>query len=252
MFISKDRTAIIKQLKEYLCYLKDIGIKEIPCEARVRGQGSGGNSRTGVSPVNESGDIKPTLESVKEELGNCKRCKLYRTRTNIVFGTGNPNARLMFIGEGPGEEEDLQGEPFVGRAGQLLTRIIEAMGLKRDDVYICNVVKCRPPENRAPEPDEISACRPFLERQIDAIKPKIIVALGNHAVHSLLNTVSGITKVRGQFSYYKNNIKLMPTYHPAYLLRNEGKKKEVWEDMKKVMAELGLEVPKKEEKGLYG
>ncbi|MBI5893542.1 MAG: uracil-DNA glycosylase [Deltaproteobacteria bacterium] len=236
---NNDYRQIIKQTKEYLRYLNDIGVKEIPYEkSKVKSQKSKVKDE-------ETNNIKPTLESIKEELGDCKRCKLHKTRTNIVFGVGNPNAKLMFVGEGPGEDEDLQAEPFVGRAGQLLTKIIEAMGLKRSDVYIANVVKCRPPENRNPEPDEISECRPFLEKQIDAIKPEIIVVLGNHAAQTLLNTASGITKIRGQFFYYKDNIKVMPTFHPSYLLRNESKKKEVWEDMQKVMAELGLKIDAK-------
>ncbi|MBI5682838.1 MAG: uracil-DNA glycosylase [Deltaproteobacteria bacterium] len=243
---NNDYRNIVKQIKEYLCYLEDMGIREIQYKkSEVRGRKSEDLTETIGTGLNirnlniESGVL--SLESIKEELGYCKRCNLYKTRTNIVFGVGNPNAKLIFVGEGPGEDEDLQGEPFVGKAGQLLTKIIEAMGLNRQDVYICNVVKCRPPQNRNPEHDEISACKPFLEKQIDTIKPQIIVALGNHAAQTILNTDRGITKIRGQFFYYRDNIKVMPTYHPSYLLRNESKKKEVWEDMQKVMAELGLE-----------
>lgn len=214
--------------KNYLLYLKEIGIEELAVK------------KSGVrSPVKNPSPF----ESVREELGDCKRCKLHKTRTNIVFGVGNPKARLIFVGEGPGEDEDIQGEPFVGRAGQLLTKIIEAMGLKRGNVYICNVVKCRPPGNRAPQPDEISACRPFLEKQIDAIKPEIIIALGTHAVQTLLNTPEKISVLRGRFHLYRNNILLMPTFHPSYLLRSPEKKKEVWEDMKTVLAKLGLKIP---------
>lgn len=244
--VNDDYRGIIKQVKEYLYYLKDIGVKDIPYERSKLKPAPACNKQGGQrSKVEDKNfeDIKLTLESIREELGDCKRCKLHQTRTNIVFGVGNPDAELVFVGEGPGEDEDLQGEPFVGRAGQLLTKIINAMGLKREAVYICNVVKCRPPENRNPEPDEVSTCRPFLEKQIDAIKPKIIVALGNHAAQTLLNTASGITKIRGQFFHYRGNIKVIPTYHPSYLLRNESKKKEVWEDMQKVMDELGLEPP---------
>lgn len=233
---------IIKQIKEYLCYLERIGVKDIPCEkSKLKDMPIKAVINQNSKVKDEKPDsIKLTLKSIRAELGDCKRCKLCKTRTNIVFGIGSPKAKLMFIGEGPGEDEDLKGEPFVGRAGQLLTNIIKAMGLKREDVYIANVVKCRPPQNRNPEPDEISACRPFLEKQIEAIKPQIIVALGNWAAQTLLNTDKGITKIRGQFFYYKDSIKIIPTYHPSYLLRNEGKKKEVWDDMQRVMAEFGL------------
>ncbi|MGE4233775.1 MAG: uracil-DNA glycosylase family protein [Bacteriovoracia bacterium] len=180
-----------------------------------------------------------SLEEVSAELGDCSRCKLCKTRNNIVFGEGNPKAKLMFVGEGPGEQEDLQGRPFVGRAGQLLDKIIQAMGLKREDVYIGNVVKCRPPNNRVPEPDEVEECKPFLVRQIHAIKPTVIVALGATALKHLYSDELKITKVRGTFLEYEG-IKLMPTYHPAFLLRNPPAKKDVWEDMQKVMDELGI------------
>lgn len=180
-----------------------------------------------------------SLDQIQKEIGDCHRCKLCEKRTHIVFGEGNPNARLMFVGEGPGEQEDLQGRPFVGRAGQLLDKIIEAMGLKRSDVFIANVVKCRPPNNRLPEPDEVSACKPFLLKQIEVIKPEIIVALGSTALKCLFRPDVQITKMRGKFTDF-NGVKLMPTYHPAYLLRNPPAKKDVWEDMKVVMKELGL------------
>ncbi len=179
-----------------------------------------------------------SLEELRAAIGDCQRCKLCSGRTNLVFGVGNPNAKLMFVGEGPGRDEDLQGEPFVGRAGQLLTDIItKGMGLKREDVYIANVVKCRPPENRNPEPDEVAACEPFLKKQIDLIRPKIIVGLGKFAVQTLLQSKVPITKVRGNWHSY-HGIKLMPTFHPAYLLRNPADKKLVWEDIKKVIKEL--------------
>jgi uracil-DNA glycosylase family 4 len=178
------------------------------------------------------------LEELRAAIGDCRRCKLCSGRTNLVFGVGNPNADLMFIGEGPGRDEDLQGEPFVGRAGQLLTDIItKGMGMKREDVYIANVVKCRPPENRNPEPDEVAACEPFLKKQIDLVRPRIIVALGKFAVQTLLQSKVPITKLRGQWHSY-HGIKLMPTFHPAYLLRNPADKKLVWEDIKKVIKEL--------------
>jgi DNA polymerase len=170
----------------------------------------------------------------------CTKCRLAGTRTQVVYGVGNPNADLMFIGEAPGRDEDIQGKPFVGRAGTLLTDIIKAMKLTRDDVYIANVIKCRPPENRNPEPDEIDACRPFIRRQIEIIKPKVIVTLGKFALQSLMEKSFAITSARGKWLEY-NGVKVMPTYHPAYLLRTPAAKKEVWQDMKLVMAELGIE-----------
>jgi DNA polymerase len=179
------------------------------------------------------------LSRLKVEIGpDCQRCKLHALgRHQVVFGVGNPNADLMFVGEGPGADEDIQGEPFVGRAGQLLTKIIEAIGMTRQDVYIANVIKCRPPQNRNPEPDEVEKCEPFLFRQIETIKPKVIVALGKFAAQSLLKTSEPITKLRGREYKYREAI-LMPTYHPAYLLRNPSSKREVWEDMKRVRAIL--------------
>ena len=183
-----------------------------------------------------------TLERICSDLGECTRCKLHRHRNKIVFGAGNPRAELMFVGEGPGHDEDLQGLPFVGRAGQLLTQMIEAMGLSRSDVYIANVVKCRPPENRAPEKDESSTCMPFLLRQIGAIQPKVIVCLGSVAAQALLNTNKAISRFRGEWFDFRS-ARLMATYHPAYLLRNPHAKPEVWNDLKKVMAYLGLKPP---------
>jgi len=184
-------------------------------------------------------DPSTPWDILSTEAHDCTKCRLAGTRRNVVFGVGNPSADLMFIGEAPGRDEDEKGEPFVGRAGQLLTDIIKAMKLTRDDVYIANVIKCRPPENRNPEPDELDACRPFIQRQVEIIKPKVIVALGRFGLQSLTEKAYGITAVRGTWLEY-NGIKLMPTYHPAYLLRNPGAKKEVWADMKKVMAELGI------------
>ncbi len=192
------------------------------------------------------------LIQVRAKIGDCTLCRLHQGRTNLVFGVGDVEAKLMFVGEGPGRDEDLQGEPFVGRAGQLLTKIIEAMGFKREQVYIANIVKCRPPENRTPAPDEMATCSPFLLEQIAIIRPKIIVCLGNVAVQTLLETQEGITRLRGRFQLWpsktavamKNasipaeSIKLMPTYHPAFLLRNPNMKKPVWEDMQVVMKEL--------------
>ena len=197
-------------------------------QATSAGSASGGTRPAGTAPRIIS------LTSIREDIGDCTRCKLHTLgRKQVVFGAGNPNADLMFVGEAPGADEDLQGEPFVGRAGQLLTKIIEAIDLKREDVYIANLIKCRPPGNRNPEPDESEQCEPFLFRQIDSIKPKVIVALGKFAAQALLKTTEPITKIRGREFKYRDAI-LMPTYHPAYLLRTPSAKREVWEDMKRV------------------
>lgn len=181
-----------------------------------------------------------SLERIRADIGpNCVRCKLHQARTQIVFGVGNPKAQLVFVGEGPGRDEDIQGEPFVGRAGKLLTQMIEAMGLRRPDVYICNVVKCRPPENRLPENDEIATCSPFLLRQLGVIQPKVICCLGACSAQTLLQTNQGISRFRGEWFDFRGS-KLIATYHPAYLLRNPNAKGEVWKDLQKVMAVLGL------------
>jgi uracil-DNA glycosylase len=180
---------------------------------------------------------RPSLDQVREELGDCTRCKLHSTRTQIVFGVGNPKADLVFVGEAPGADEDAQGEPFVGRAGQLLTKIIEAMGMRREDVYICNIIKCRPPNNRTPEADEIVACQPFLLKQLQAIGPKFICSLGGPATQTLLQTKETISRLRGRFHDY-HGIPLLPTFHPAFLLRNPNEKKTVWEDMKLLMQRM--------------
>jgi uracil-DNA glycosylase len=189
-----------------------------------------------------------TLLKIHTDLGDCTRCKLHRGRTKLVFGDGNPKAELVFVGEGPGRDEDAQGLPFVGRAGKLLTQMIEAMGLQRQDVYICNVVKCRPPENRTPEKEEVETCSPFLLRQLDAISPKVIVCLGSVAAQTLLETNRGISHFRGQWLEFRGR-KLMATYHPAYLLRNPSAKGEVWKDLQKVMAVLGLQGKKGSQAG---
>ena len=182
--------------------------------------------------------VLESLASIREDIGDCVRCKLCSLgRKQIVFGVGNPNADLMFVGEAPGRDEDIQGIPFVGRAGQKLTQIIEAIGLKREDVYIANVIKCRPPENRNPEPDEVEQCEPFLFRQVDTIRPKVIVALGTFAAKSLLKSNESISRLRGRVFDYRG-AKLVPTFHPAFLLRNPSCRREVWEDMKKVRALL--------------
>jgi uracil-DNA glycosylase len=181
-----------------------------------------------------------SLEEVRAGIGECTRCKLHKGRHTIVFGVGNPSARLMFVGEAPGEDEDLKGEPFVGKAGQLLTKMIEAMGLSREDVYICNTVKCRPPNNRNPEPDELAACEPFLKGQLASVKPEVIVTLGKFAAQALLRDQTPITRLRGQWREYEG-IPVMPTFHPAYLLRSPQEKGRVWDDLQRVMAKLGLE-----------
>ena len=186
----------------------------------------------------EKGCGSPALRSIRDELGDCTRCKLAPGRHNLVFGVGDPAAELVFVGEGPGEDEDRQGEPFVGRAGQLLTRMIEAMGYARSAVYIANVVKCRPPGNRNPEPDEIEACEPFLRAQLAAIHPRVIVALGKFAAQTLLRDSTPISRLRGRWATYEG-VKLMPTFHPAYLLRSPEEKKKAWEDLQLVMKELG-------------
>lgn len=207
---------VVATMREYASEQLEIGFTEL------------------VSPFS-----KMTMEELRQEAMSCKRCELHQTRTNVVFGEGNEGADLVFVGEAPGAEEDRQGRPFVGRAGELLTKIIHAIKLTREDVYITNVLKCRPPGNRDPEPNEIGCCKPFLDRQLELIKPKVICALGRFAAQTLLNTEIGIMKLRGRFQLY-NGIRLMPTLHPAYLLRNESGKKLVWEDMKKIMAELGI------------
>ena len=194
------------------------------------------------APDKPAEPVAETLEAIRSHLGDCQRCRLSAGRTHIVFGQGNPKARLVFVGEGPGADEDRQGLAFVGAAGQLLTKIIKAMGLTREEVYICNVIKCRPPGNRNPEVDEIQACRPFLERQLTAIGPQVICTLGTFAAQTLLETTAPISRLRGRFHTY-NGIKLMPTYHPAYLLRNPDQKRAVWEDVQKIMTILDLKKP---------
>jgi DNA polymerase len=210
---------IIADIKTYFEYLKGMGIDPLFV--------SEGRSREAF----QSQDL--TLEKVQRELGDCRRCKLHRTRHTIVFGEGNEKATLMFIGEGPGYDEDVQGRPFVGKAGQLLTKIIQSIHLEREEVYIANIIKCRPPQNRNPEPDEIQSCYPFLLKQIQAIQPKIICALGTFAAQTLLHTNAKITALRGR-AFDLGGIKVFPTYHPAFLLRNPERKREVWEDVKQI------------------
>jgi uracil-DNA glycosylase family 4 len=241
-----------EELKAHLEFFGELGIDGVRLEPEWR------TRRERVEPIEPiepkepiellpsepTEPLEPTepriaLQVIRDDLGaDCSRCKLHTLgRTQVVFGVGSPNADLMFVGEAPGADEDIQGEPFVGRAGQLLTKIIEAIGLRRDDVYIANVIKCRPPGNRNPEPDEVEQCQPFLFRQIDTVKPKVIVALGKFAAQCLLRTNDPITRIRGREFKYRDAI-LIPTYHPAYLLRTPSAKREVWEDMKRVRAIL--------------
>jgi DNA polymerase len=209
--------------------LRDGAVPDTAERAESRGQPPTPGLRRPTAQSSE-----PDLASIRDDIGDCTRCKLCSLgRKQIVFGVGNPHADLMFVGEAPGRDEDIQGIPFVGRAGQKLTQIIEAIGLRREDVYIANVIKCRPPENRNPEPDEVEKCEPFLFRQIDLIKPKVIVALGTFAARSLLKTDAPISRLRGRVYEYRG-AQLIPTFHPAYLLRNPSCRREVWEDMKKV------------------
>jgi DNA polymerase len=205
---------------------------------------AGGAPAGGRYALSDKGCGSPELLAIREDLGECTRCKLGPGRTKLVFGVGSPRAELMFVGEGPGADEDRQGEPFVGRAGQLLTKMIEAMGYRREEVYIANVVKCRPPENRNPEPDEMDACEPFLRRQIAAVRPRVIVALGKTAVQALLRDPTPISRLRGRWARYEG-VPLMPTFHPAYLLRSPDEKKKAWEDLQLVMKELGKAAPRR-------
>jgi DNA polymerase len=240
-----------RDLAAHLRFYQELGVTGISRDGAWRGRsgGSSGDTAPSTEPAIESlptpAAAVPILRSAAEvladirtDIGDCTRCKLHTLgRKQVVFGTGSPDASLMFVGEAPGADEDVQGIPFVGRAGQLLTKIIEAIALRREDVYIANVIKCRPPGNRNPEPDEVGTCQPFLFRQIDAIAPKVIVTLGTFATRALLQTTDPISKLRGRIFDYRG-AKLIPTFHPAFLLRNPGSKREVWEDMKKARALL--------------
>src|SRR5687768_4048675 len=239
-----------RELADHLKYFAEIGVEGVSRDPKWRQRAvhpaeaghHGLQEDSSQAPVVSGFSRIDSLEAIQTDIGqDCRRCKLCSLgRSQIVFGVGNPKARLMFVGEAPGEEEDKRGEPFVGRAGQLLTKIIEAIGLTRDQVYIANVIKCRPPGNRNPEADEVEQCEPYLFRQIDVIKPRVIVSLGKFAAQSLLKTMDPITRLRGrQFDY--RGAALIPTFHPAYLLRNPSAKREVWEDMKKVRAILQAE-----------
>jgi uracil-DNA glycosylase family 4 len=241
-----------RELAEHLRLFGEIGVAGVSRDRawRTRAADEGSDAEADLSPVasakaglspvaSAEGDPVTALKDLRVHIGDCTRCKLHGLgRRQVVFGVGNPEADLMFVGEAPGADEDLQGEPFVGRAGQLLTKIIEAIGLKRSDVYIANVIKCRPPGNRNPEPDEVATCEPFLSRQIDVIRPKVIVALGSFAAKALLRSDAPISRIRGHVFDYRGGAKLIPTFHPAFLLRSPERKRDVWEDMKKVRALL--------------
>jgi len=226
--LANEIRATLAAARSQLEYLTDLGFAEQEVTAPA---GSDVQNASAAIPGSE------TLDTVFNDLGDCQRCGLGASRTKLVYGVGNPNARLVLVGEAPGREEDLQGEPFVGEAGRLLDRILQAMGLHRDDVYLCNVLKCRPPNNRDPQPDEVATCEVFLARQIAAIRPQVIIGLGRFAVHSLLKTNAPISKLRGEWQSYQG-IPLMPTYHPAYLLNNPEGKRDVWDDMKQVLRRL--------------
>ncbi len=222
-----ERSWIVGQIRERILFYRSM--TELGFERRAVAVAPVEELSAGVQERAPRG--RETLSEVRADLGECTRCVLHKKRTNLVFGAGDPSADLMFVGEGPGFEEDRQGIPFVGPAGQLLTKIISAIDLSRDDVYIANIVKCRPPRNRDPEPEEVEECRSFLDRQVDAIRPRVICALGRVAALNLLRTDEGITRIRGRIYPYRG-AKLVPTLHPAYLLRNPEKKRECWQDMK--------------------
>jgi DNA polymerase len=252
-------STLFEHLEGTLRYLADSGVSGIHCRPetldivqswampkKVHASEKQGGALE--SQALEPNDGTGQLEAVRLALGDCTRCRLSETRRHIVFGEGNPKARLLFVGEGPGRDEDIQGRPFVGAAGQLLTKIIQAMGLSRKEVYIANIIKCRPPQNRNPLPEEIETCFPFLQRQIDAIRPEVICALGKFAAQTLLQTETPISRLRGRFHDYRGTA-LMPTFHPAYLLRNAERKRDTWQDVQKIMAQLGLELQKPGKQG---
>jgi uracil-DNA glycosylase len=255
-----DRRLLLDSISDYLVQLQEEGLEGVPQQPAPTAAAAPIAEPPSKAPAHHAKPIEAgpelfsaypglektqSLKELQEFIGDCKRCKLAPGRINLVFGVGNPNAELMFVGEGPGADEDERGEPFVGRAGQLLTDIIErGMRMRRQDVYICNVVKCRPPGNRNPEPDEVAACEPFLMRQIEIVRPRVIVGLGTFAVQSLLKVKTPISKLRGRWHEIRG-IRMMPTFHPAYLLRNPGDKRLVWADIQEVMRALGKEIPQR-------
>ncbi len=231
------------QLSEHLRFYQELGVTGVNHDARWRERAGLGDRDSGLDENAEAAEEREALALIRDDIGDCTRCKLHTLgRRQIVFGVGNPDAELMFVGEAPGADEDIQGIPFVGRAGQLLTKMIEAMGFRRDDVYIANVIKCRPPDNRNPEPDEVDVCEQFLFRQIASIQPKVIVALGSFAAKALLKTQTPISRLRGRVYEY-HGAKLVPTFHPSYLLRTPGQKREAWEDLKVALGLLGRQPP---------
>ena len=258
-----DRPTLAATLRDYVEQIREEGLDGLP----LAGTNAASVSSPAASPTSPVAPATPprpvspatnemfskypglesceSLENLQEFIGDCRRCKLWPMRTNLVFGVGDPKAELMFVGEAPGADEDLRGEPFVGRAGQLLTDIIErGMGMPRSEVYICNVIKCRPPGNRNPEPDEVSSCEPFLFRQIEIVRPRVIVGLGTFAVQALLKVKTPISRLRGNWHELRG-IRMMPTFHPAYLLRNPADKRLVWQDIQLVMKELGRPIPRR-------
>jgi len=263
-----DRARLLASLRDYVEQLREEGMAGLPMTAAPRPALPPSrvtpaaetpqvpeSTVKAAPPPTSTGELAllyPGLErcsdltGLREFIGDCRRCKLAPRRTNLVFGVGDPQAELMFVGEAPGADEDARGEPFVGRAGQLLTDIIErGMGMTRAQVYICNVIKCRPPDNRNPEPDEVAACEPFLFRQIDLVQPKVIVGLGTFAVQALLKVKTPISKLRGTWQSFRG-VRMMPTFHPAYLLRNPADKRLVWNDIQEVLKELGRAIPRRD------
>jgi len=214
-----------------------------PREVEVRAPPGPPRAEPAALAIEDPAERARALDVIQAEVRECVACGLHSTRTQTVFARGNGSSRLCFVGEGPGADEDAQGYPFVGKAGQLLDRMIEAMGLSPDEVYVANIVKCRPPNNRKPEPDEMAACLHFLERQLAILNPEVIVALGATAVQGLLGTTEGITRLRGKWKLYKGRIAVMPTFHPAYLLRTPSAKREVWADLQAVLRQMGRAVP---------
>jgi uracil-DNA glycosylase family 4 len=245
----------LNQLSEHLRFYQELGVtgvsrdpkwrrRDVPAVEVVQPSEASAADAGDIAPLTFSKSAADALSAIRDDIGDCTRCKLHGLgRTQIVFGVGNPNAELMFVGEAPGADEDAQGVPFVGRAGQLLTRMIEAMGLARDEVYIANVLKCRPPGNRNPEPDEIERCEPFLFRQLESVQPKVVIALGAFAARTLLKTDAPISRLRGRVHHFRG-VKLIPTFHPSFLLRSPAYKREAWEDLKLAIAELGRELPR--------
>ena len=223
-------------VRDYVRYLQRLGVMELPLVLPTAHGTSGSSEAPGPAPPSTNA---AQLAQLAASVRDCQACRLHESRRQVVFGTGNPAADLVFVGEAPGHDEDIQGEPFVGPAGQLLTRIIQAIGLTREDVYILNVIKCRPPQNRNPLPDEVAACRPIIEKQLACLRPRVICALGNFAAQALLRTDERISRLRGRF-HPMGDILVRPTFHPAYLLRNPQDKRKVWEDMQDIQRELGL------------